>query len=291
MSCFRDAQGRSRGTQRSNDTSHCTEYDNEYLPEDQSPRRAEESAIFASLRRNLPSRQALRSRNTDYLGVTLPSESSLNVEGIAGGRGSANFRDSSLSSTNRKSAGSLDVLRNPFGRDSTIEGAPLDVGDGIEVDLSSWGLDSLVNKDNGKGKTVERHESSSSYLPNPHAVQLHESPRGKRPSTTSRTMSMGNIPFSASMSREDLNLGIGGAFLEANASVTPPSNQNARRYSVGFPLEHANVHPSDPALAIHGRKSSGHLLIDNIPITPPLHAVPFPARSPLPDEDEQGGLK
>lgn len=165
------------------------------------------------------------------------------------------------------------------------------------MDLTSWGLDALVEKDKKKGKEVKRQESDAkSYLPNPHSpLQVQDNPGRKRPVTSSRTMSMGNMNMlTASQSREDLdNFGLGGAFLEAKstAPLPGPSALGGRRHSVGSPLDYANVRPSDPSL--HRRKASAHALIDSIPVTPPLHAVPFPAggrHTPDADVDELGGL-
>ena len=183
----------------------------------------------------------------------------------------------------------MDALRNPFGRDSTHEGPLVDPEDEVEVDLTSWGLDALVEKDKKKGKEVRRQESDGkSYLPNPHsAVQLQETPGRKRPPASARTMSMGNFTMMASQSREDLDsFGLGGAFLDAKSTAPRPSTSSLgpRRYSVGSPLDYANVQPTDPAL--HRRRASEHALIDSIPTTPPLHAIPFPT-----DEDvDEGGL-
>lgn len=128
---------------------------------------------------------------------------------------------------------------------------------------------------------MKRQDSDAqSVLPNPHPP-LRQTPSRRRPNATPRTLSMGNWPVSLSQSREDLeNFGAGGAFLDAKSALPPPppppetTALGARRHSVGSPLDYANVRPSDPAL--HRRRQSEHALIDSIPITPPLHAVPFP---------------
>ena len=151
-----------------------------------------------------------------------------------------------------------------------------------------------MEKKKKKGKEVKRQESDgNTYLPNPHAaLPLQDTPGRRRPPTSARTMSMGNFPIMASQSREDLqDFGLGGAFLDAKSSAPQPgsSSLGGRRHSVGSPLDYANVHPSDPAL--HRRKASEHALIDSIPITPPLHAVPFPTSGePDGDVDDIGGL-
>lgn len=258
------------------------EYDNENLPPDRR-KDAEQSAIFMSLRRNLPSRAAVQHqarRSTDYLGVPLPSDAVENTS--VGSRHSA-----------RKSLASVDALRNPFGRDSTHEGA---LEDDVEVDLSSWGLDALMDKDGKKkGKEVQRQPSDGrTVLPNPHErLQLQDTPGRKRPTANARTMSMGHIPLMGTGSQDQLdNFGVGGAFLDAKSTLptaTPP-DLGPRRHSVGNPLKLSGVRVTDPAL--HRRRASEHALIDSIPITPPLHAVPFPQElGAAPDADvEEGGL-
>ncbi|KAI0701812.1 hypothetical protein BC835DRAFT_178563 [Cytidiella melzeri] len=257
------------------------EYDNEYLPPEQPRKVAEESAIFRALRRNLPSRQPLQQRNTDFLGVSLPSETDFNH----GGRRSMTNGESTLDSAYRKSIASVDNLRNPFGRDSTIEGGS--TGEEIEVDLASWGLDAFDEKTKKKGKRLQRQESdAASVLPNPHPP-LQNSPVRTRPPMSTRTMSMGNIPFLTSSSRDDMDLGAGDAFPDARTSISPAPSSNTRRYSIGTALDFPNIQPSDPALMQHRRKSSGHALIDGIPTAPPLFGVPFPTAL---GEEDDGGL-
>ncbi|GJE84121.1 hypothetical protein PsYK624_001960 [Phanerochaete sordida] len=256
------------------------EYDNDALPFEER-KDAGQSAIFMSLRRNLPSRAAALSqarRSTDYLGVPLPSDVVDN--GSVGSRQSA-----------RKSLASIDALRNPFGRDSTHEG-PLE--DEVEVDLSSWGLDALMDSKK-KGKGVKRQVSDGrTVLPNPHeGLQLQDTPGRKRPTANARTMSMGHIPLMGTGSQDQLDdFGVGGAFLEAKSTMPTASTSalGPRRHSVGNPLDFAGVRVTDPAL--HRRRASEHALIDSIPITPPLHAVPFPQElGGAPDADvEEGGL-
>ncbi|THH02786.1 hypothetical protein EW026_g176 [Hermanssonia centrifuga] len=218
------------------------EYDNDNPDPDLPRRRAEESAIFAHLRR--PPRQVVQAarRSTDYLGVTLPTDA-----------GSINGGESI--SQHRKSQQSIDALRNPFGRDSTHEGHVDD--DEIEVDLSSWGLDAF-----GAEKGSKKKKGKEEPLPNPYPP-LQDAAR-RRPAASARTMSMGNLD----------NLGEGGAFLDAKSSV-PIRPLGARRHSVGSPLDYADVEPTESALQ-HRRRASAHALIDSLPITPPLHSVPFP---------------
>ncbi|EKM59170.1 uncharacterized protein PHACADRAFT_181164 [Phanerochaete carnosa HHB-10118-sp] len=254
------------------------EYDNENLPFDLH-KNAEQSAVFMSLRRNLPSHVAAQSqarRSTDYLSVPLPSEG---VDASSAG--------SRMSVARR----SLASLRNPFGRDSTFEGA---LEDEVEVDLSSWGLDSLVGEDaKKKGKEVKRQVSDGkTILPNPHEpLQLQNTPGRRRPPANARTMSMGNIPLIGTGLQDQLdNFGVGGAFLDAKSSLPSTSALSSRRHSVGNPLDFAEVQITDPVL--HRRRASGHALIDSIPVTPPLHAIPFPQDAgDFPDADvEEAGL-
>ena len=257
------------------------EYDNEDLSPELPRKMAEESAIFRALRRTTP-RPPLQSRNTDFLGVSLPSDANPNADSM-GRRRSATLRESILDPS-RKSIASLDNLHNPFGRDSTHEG---DTGDDIEVDLASWGLDAFQEKGKKKAKKLQREVSdAASVLPNPHPP-LQNSPVRTRPSASARTLSMGNIPFLQSASRDGLNLGAGGAFLDAPSSGPPTRTPSSRRHSIGTPLDFPDMRPTDPALTQHRRASSGHVLIDSIPVTPPLHSVPFPA---VTEEDAEGGL-
>ncbi|KAF7793692.1 hypothetical protein EIP86_004808 [Pleurotus ostreatoroseus] len=227
------------------------EYDNDPSNPNLTQKNADQSAIFAHMRRTLPSRQMAQStasiarRSTDYLGVALPND---------GG-------SSDSISQHRKSQASIDALRNPFGRDSTHEGHVDD--EEMEVDLSSWGLDAFAPKEKGPRKKKEREDS----LPNPHPLSV----RRNKPVANSRTMSMGNLD----------QFGAGGAFLDAPSSLGPAG----RRYSVGSPLDYAGVKPTDPSLR-QRRASSGHDLIDSIPTTPPLHAVQFPSSEVPPLDDE-----
>lgn len=210
------------------------------------------------MRRTLPSRQMVQStasrRSTDYLGVTLPAD---------GG-------SSDSLSQHRRSQASIDALRNPFGRDSTHEGHVDD--EELEVDLSSWGLDAFAPTEKSSKKKKGRDDA----LPNPHPL-VQGSVRRKPTVANPRTMSMGNLE----------QFGEGGVFLDSQSAV----GLEGRRYSVGSPLDYASVKPTDPSLR-QRRASSGHDLIDSIPITPPLHAVQFPGSDVPPlDEDIYSGIR
>ena len=235
-----------------------TEYDNDDEDPSKPRRNAQESAIFLPFR-NRPIRSPPEPRRSaDFLGVTLPSET-----GSVGARDSVAF--------DRKSRASIDALRNPFGRDSTYEGWIEEGEDGdIEVDLASWGLDALVDKEKEKAK---RKRVKSEALPNP-----HEGP-GRNPRPI----------HSRAMSANMLNgLGEGGVFLDSRSTVAPPA---ARRHSIGDPLNLPTAHSDEPIFPRRSRSPSAHALIDNIPATTPLHSVPFPTsesvRSPSPQIDQR----
>ncbi|TFY72955.1 hypothetical protein EVG20_g22 [Dentipellis fragilis] len=224
------------------------EYDND--PENPAApnRSAHDSAIFAHLRRNPRPSIAASRKSTDYLGVNLPSE---------GGHGG---RESAFSLRPRSS---IDALRNPFQGDVNIDDEVLEEEeeeepeDDLEVDLASWGLDSFMPKEKGKHKKKEKEKVN--VLPNPHPSVQSGSHRSHR------SMSLGAYD----------SFGAGGAFLD---SVSTSRNADSRRRSLGSALDMADEDaPQRPPL--RQRPSSTHALIDSIPITPPLHAVPFPSQS------------
>ncbi|KAI0750666.1 hypothetical protein C8Q80DRAFT_1153253 [Daedaleopsis nitida] len=238
------------------------EYDNDQDDLSKPPKSAQESAIFLPFRNsNKPIHPARRS--TDYLGVSLPSEAG---DIPPSGRESVAF--------DRKSRASIDALRNPFGRDSTYDGGLEDEEEEeeLEVDLASWGLDAIIPKEKEKGK---RKRNKSEVLPNPHETLAKES----RPVHT-RTMSANMLNA----------LGEGGAFLDSTPG--PPSASHPlspRRHSIGDPLDAPTAYSSEPILSPRSRSPSAHALIENMAVTPPLHAVPFPSsetvRSPSPQMD------
>ncbi|KAK7695981.1 hypothetical protein QCA50_000621 [Cerrena zonata] len=228
------------------------EYDNDNLDPSEPRRNAQESAIFAHLRRNIPRAATAARRSTDYLGVSLPSEN-----------GSLNGRESVADV--RRSRGSIDALRNPFGRDSTYDGHELATEEGnLDVDLSSWGLDAFMPKEKASRKGKAREDP----LPNPHPLvspnvaRETESVPAPRRAVGARTMSLGNMDM----------FGEGDAFLDAKSTI-PHRTPDGRRHSIGSPLDLAGVEATG---SLSGRPKSSHALIDNIPVTPPLHAVPFP---------------
>ncbi|KAI0677115.1 hypothetical protein C8Q78DRAFT_960189 [Trametes maxima] len=238
------------------------EYDNDEEDPSKPRRSAQDSAIFLPFR-NKPIRPPPQERrSTDYLGVSLPSET-----GSIAPRESLAF--------DRRSRASIDALRNPFARESTYEGALEDDDDeDLEVDLASWGLDALVPKEKDKSKH-SRKKTKSDALPNPYQQNVPVREAGK--------------PHARTMSMNMLNgLGEGGAFLDS-ASITPPPTLGPRRHSIGDPLDLPTAHSSDPILPQRSRSPSAHALIDGLRVSSPLHTVPFPSsetvRSPSPPAD------
>ncbi|KAH8105964.1 hypothetical protein BXZ70DRAFT_1037024 [Cristinia sonorae] len=219
------------------------EYDNDDENPDAPRVSAHDSAIFAHLRRNNP-RPPAASRNSDYLGVILPTET-----GSEGGRDS---------NPDGKSRLSVDPLQNPFGRDSTY-GDLESKEEELEVDLASWGLDALMPKD----KPSKRNKSKAA-LPNPHTQTVPSGRGDNRRRLDGRSASLGNMDM----------FGEGGAFLEAESSVVSRP-LGSRRHSIGDPLDFAGMEPPPP-LGTRQRRTSEHIAIDNLAATPPLHSVPFP---------------
>ncbi|KAI0698540.1 hypothetical protein C8T65DRAFT_660523 [Cerioporus squamosus] len=244
------------------------EYDNDKDDPSKPPKSAQDSAIFLPFR-NIPIRPERKS--TDYLGVSLPSET-----------GDSAPRPASRSSGafDRKSRASIDALRNPFGRDSTYDAGyeEEEEEEDLEVDLASWGLDALVpkEKEKEKGKEKEkRKRNKSEVLPNPHDM-----------------LGRGRPPHMRTMSGNLLNgLGEGGAFLDSQPSA---DSLGARRHSIGDPLDAPMAYDNNPILPPRARSPSAHALIDNIALSNPLHTVPFPSsetvRSPTPGDDRRRTL-
>ncbi|KAI0921746.1 hypothetical protein AcW1_004365 [Taiwanofungus camphoratus] len=178
----------------------------------------------------------------------------------------------------RRSRASIDALRNPFGRDSTYEGVPEEEEDQLEVDLTSWGLDAFMPKDKESKHT--RRKTKSEVFPNPHpqfpSGLRPRAEAGRRGTSGMRTMSLGNLDM----------FGEGGAFLDAQSTV---DSMGVRRHSIGSPLDFPGMQLSEERLQ-RRRTSSAHALIENLPVTPPLHSIPFPTSesvrsvSPMPNE-------
>lgn len=211
------------------------EYDNDPSNPETPCRYAQDSAIFAHLRRN-------PRRSKDYLGVTVPSEAGSDP-------------------VQKKLRGSLGALRNPFESADDDDEAP-DHG-GLEVDLTSWGLEAFIDRDKkGKGKGKARAEG----LPNPHPAPLQGQTVGANGETVksrgARSMSMGTLN----------NFGLGGAFLEVGQGNGPDSLGR-----LGSPMDLERMESAQ--LPLQRRRASTHALIEGLPVQPPLHSVPFPSAS------------
>ncbi|KAJ7228673.1 hypothetical protein GGX14DRAFT_414202 [Mycena pura] len=216
------------------------EYDNDPAKPDAPHRSAHESAIFANFRRARPHAQPAP-RRSDHLNVALPSET-----------GSLGGRESVLSG--RKSRGSINMLRNPFGADETGDyDYEEEEEEELDVDLSSWGLDAFMPKDT---KATKRR-SRTATLPNPHpvmSVNSHQAAytREAIPQRTTRSMSVGNLDHLTNDIEED------------------------RRKSFGSPLDLDRMKP----ITFQRGPAASHSLVQSIPAashSPDL--VPFPTRS------------
>lgn len=224
------------------------EYDND--PDDPyAPKKsAYDSAIFSHLRRangNIHSSKA-GTKNQNLLGVALPSDGGLTVE------------DKDVS---RRSKASIDVLHNPFGGDEEEEPE-----EELEVDLASWGLDSIIpeEKTSKKSKAVKGKAKSEIVM----SSQMMNDPR----SDTGRT------PHSRTMSVPLAEFGEGGVFLEANKP------NGGRRNTISSPMDLSELGILEKQ--VDPKRFSSHPIIENIPVRPPLHslsssfdkrdAVPFP---------------
>lgn len=224
-------------------------------------RRAQDSAIFAHLRRN-PAAPPQSSRRSDFLRVSLPSES-----------GSLGGRESALESRrSRASRGSLDALRNPFGHDDHWSDEEEGNEEVLEVDLASWGLDALIPKDKGKAKGKAKeipfplHPVSSvrSHIP---LTKNASAAAPRRAINTSRSVSLGNIAEHPSLNNE---------FLAATSK---------RRRSFGSPLDLVDMEISQ--LPLRRPRSLSYSAVR--PLSSALESVPFPSssgRSPSPALDE-----
>ena len=234
------------------------EYDNDLDDPDVPRRYAQESAIFAHFRRNPAAAPRTVPRQSDYLGVNLPSET-----------GSLGGKESVLGT--RRSRGSMDALRNPFGVDSN-DGE--EEAEGMEVDLTSWGLDAFMAKDKsrkGKGKTPSIAATAPptttvrAHLPASGSEQAFLAPR--RAISYSRSMSLG--------SSVDL--------------LRQAGNADFRRRSIASPLDVVNMEINHTTFPRHHSGSTG-IMQDTAGSS---QGVPFPtgstrAISPGPSEVVSG---
>ncbi|KAN0097613.1 Hsp90 domain containing protein [Tylopilus felleus] len=179
-------------------------------------------------------------RTTDYLGVQVPSEVGSDP-------------------ANRRPRAPIDALHNPFGN-ADDEDEPAYEND-VEVDLTSWGLDAFMKKNKAKGKG--KGKAKSEILPNPHvgdSVRTTHSVAGDTPDRKIRSMSVGTLN----------DFGAGGVFLDADSG---PDSLGRIRSSADLD----QLQPPQPPL--QRRRASAHVLIETLPVQPPLHSVPFPSVS------------
>jgi hypothetical protein len=175
-----------------------------------------------------------------------------------------NGRESVMSAGHRKSGSSIHALRNPFSGDAATEDEDGPEKDGLEVDLTSWGLDAFISKDK-----AGKQKAKSNTLPNPHPVtslrrgsgSVNEPGQRKHAPPRSMSMSMGDFE-------------VGGAFLEE----TQPTDRRPR--SVGDALDLNEILPLQAPF--QRRRTSSHVLIETLPPAPPLHSVPFPTSGSRP---------
>ncbi|KAL1747440.1 hypothetical protein HDZ31DRAFT_80424 [Schizophyllum fasciatum] len=250
------------------------EYDNDAEDPDAPNRSAQESAIFAHFRRT--PRPAHVHRPSDYLGVPLPSDA-----GAPAARDSkaAELRQS-IAEYRRSRGTSLDMLRNPFAQEDVPEEGSVHEPEREpedEMDLSSWGLDSLFPKEKdrkGKGKA----KAKSDTLPVQKSVQPLLSPQAQQvfphadlptiPRRTERSQSAGNLDELVGTVADDRRRTIAAAL--DYEQIVP-----MRRRAVSNPLE-----PSTSAAAAAAEPSSGLAYLDDEPgeEEPPMR-IPFPAQS------------
>lgn len=230
------------------------EYDNDTENQNAPKRNAYDSAIFAPLRKanaNIHDLKQPPPQSPNLLGVKLPSESGI-ISDAGGG------------ATRHRSKPSVDMLRNPFGEDEEEEQEEEE----LEVDLASWGLDSLLpdekpSKKSKGGKGKAKSEAAAN------TVGVGRRPGAESRPAHGRTMSMPLAEF-----------GAGGAFLDSGPS--------GRRNTISDPVDLEE-------LGLVGKpgerqRFSSHPLIENLPVRPPLHSsssyeqgrdtVPFPTSGP-----------
>ncbi|KDR83757.1 hypothetical protein GALMADRAFT_236114 [Galerina marginata CBS 339.88] len=222
------------------------EYDNDPDNPDAPYRSAQDSAIFAHLRRNPAARPDIAPRRSDYL---IPSDT-----GSLGGRESA--QDTRRS---RASSG----LRNPFGADNYSEFEEHDEGEGedrLEVDLASWGLDAFMPKDKSKSAKAKGKQPAPAV----------GSTRSRHPSTNHDPPAI--LPRRGLVTTKSAS--VGGHLEDLDIDV-----QVDRRRSFGSPLELAGMEPSN--LPLQRRRAASQTSMTQLN----SGMVPFPstsARSPSP---------
>ncbi|CAA7259748.1 unnamed protein product [Cyclocybe aegerita] len=225
------------------------EYDNDPDNPDAPYRSAQDSAIFAHLRRNPAARPELATRKSEYLTSDGGS--------IGGGESTVDVRRS------RGSRGSIDALRNPFGGDIYSDTGHYEEDDesqeDLEVDLASWGLDAFMPKDKGsKSAKARGKQPAVSSTRTRYASTSHDStaPIPRCGIVTTKSMSVGGqMDFDTERLQED------------------------RRRSFGSPLDLVGIEATDIPFA-HRRMTSQASLAPS-----QAAMVPFPSgsvRSPSP---------
>lgn len=211
---------------------------------------------------NIHAKKAEASRSNDYLGVSLPSDSGAPTESHGP------YKDMT-----RRSKASIDMLHNPFGgeveeeEEEGEEEEPELEEEDMEVDLASWGLDSLIPDKKERKSARGKGKAKSDILNN----------KGR---------AAPGMSHSRSASMPLVELDEGGSVLDAGLDF--------RRNSISNPLDLADERPYDKT-PIRQRTSS----LDNLSARPHLQAlssydrkrdtVPFPSSSPIAERGEVDG--
>ncbi|THH11475.1 hypothetical protein EW145_g626 [Phellinidium pouzarii] len=241
------------------------EYDND--PDNpKAPRRsAHDSAIFSRLRSVNGNIHATKEadRNADYLAVAKPSDTGPPTE-----------TDKELT---RRSKVSMDMLHNPFGGEEEEEPE-----EDLEVDLASWGLDSLISdKKATKISKNNKGKAKSDVLPN--TRRLSTSGFGSR-------LDNGHVAHSRSISMSLAEFGEGGKLLDPTS--------DGRRNTISGPLDISEGNVLDrPG---ERRRASSYSLTEDLSIRPPTNSlssyekkrdtIPFPSSSPILERNEADRL-
>lgn len=163
------------------------EYDNDSENPEAPRRSAQESAIFAHLRKNPAARPKVPTRKSENTTVPLSTAGPESIGGVASKHGTRR---------SKASRDSVNILRNPFGQGDDYSTEEED----LEVDLASWGLDAFMPKDKDKSSKVKGKQAESNHLPPPvtsvrshHPSTNHDIPATspKRALGAARSMSLG----------------------------------------------------------------------------------------------------
>ncbi|KAF8320430.1 hypothetical protein DL93DRAFT_1845188 [Clavulina sp. PMI_390] len=295
------------------------EYDND--PEDPTnvQRSAQESAIFAHLRKSgpIPKPQSVMDyedlpepkRSKNYLSVALPSDADAGLMSPVSPHDGASGYPSRRSRETRRS---LDILRDQGeeyfqraerGEDDDDEEYQNEEDEDEDVDLTSWGLDSLMPpKPENKGKAVPRPTKRSGparlrpasehldNLPNPYSPQSTENdhsaltqlPPRRRPSNAAAAARSATVY--GDIGRHLYLDGHEPSSADAVAATFPLAGP-ARRHTIAMPDEFGEMTGADPTPLIpppprpHSRSTIGPL------VTPLPSSRPASALDMLADED------